>query len=259
MAQPRLPQLEPIGYRLMPGEDINSLIMPFAALTGQGGTPFNIYAQFLFESASDGLTAAGTTQATALQLSSEINRVTTVAVGSGVMLPASSPGLTVLVINSGANPVQVYGSGTDTIDGVATATGVQQMQGSNCLFVCAASGAWYTNGIGTGYAGSLPTVSYTNNITATAAGTQATAYQLTTAMSRITTVATANDAVKLPVSSGGLQIIVANAATNALNVFPQSGDTINALAANAAFSVAGGKTANFYCIAPGYWHVVLSA
>ena len=39
-------------------------------------------------------------------------------------------GLTVLVINHGANPMQVFGSGTDTINDVAAATGVSQMQGS---------------------------------------------------------------------------------------------------------------------------------
>src|SRR5260370_13342007 len=81
----------------------------------------------LRESVSDTLTAVGTTQATALALTSEINRLTTVAAGTGVSLPAAVPGLTVYVINHGANPLQVYGAGTDQIDDIATATCVTQM------------------------------------------------------------------------------------------------------------------------------------
>ena len=62
------------------------------------------------------------------------------------------------------------------------------------------------------------------------------------------------------VSAGGIQVIVANAhATNAMNVFPQTGDKINALAANAAFSVPAGKTCSFYCMGAGTWHSLLSA
>lgn len=215
-----------------------------------------------YESAADGLTAhAGGGQANATPLSKELNRVSTVATaGDSVVLPASAPGLTIIVINNGANSCQVFGLGTDTIDGVAAATGVSQMPGSSVIFTCTAAGAWSTNGIGTGYAGSLPTVSYTDAITAHAGGGQGSALQLTTVLNRITVVGTAADSVKLPVAAPGLQITVTNgAASNSANVFPSTGDQINALGANAAFALAAGKTATFYSTVAGQWHALLSA
>lgn len=219
-------------------------------------------AGLLYESSLDSLVAhAGGGQANALPLTNEVNRVTTVATpGDSVMLPPSAAGLTIIVINNGTNPMQVYGAGTDTIDGVATATGVSQMQGSNVIYVCTTAGAWTTNGIGTGYAGSLPTVSSTNGITAHAGGGQGSATPLTTVLNRVTTVATGGDSVLLPASAAGLQITVTNAAaSNSMNVFPASGETINALSANAAFAVAAGKTATFSCSVTGQWHSILSA
>ncbi len=216
----------------------------------------------LYESAADTVTAhAGGGQANATALTAEVNKVTTVATaGDSVMLPASAPGLTIFVINGSSNPMQVFGAGTDTIDGVATGTGVSQMQGSSTIYSCTTAGAWSTNGIGTGYAGSLPTVSSTNAITAHAGGGQGSATPLTTVLNRITTVASANDSVLLPASAPGLQITVTNAAaTNSMNVFPASGEIINALSANTAFGVAAGKTATFSCSVTGQWHSLLSA
>ena len=154
----------------------------------------------LYETAADNLTATGSNQAGALALTAEYSRLTTVAASTGVLLPPSAPGLDVFVINSGANPVQVYGSGTDTIDGVATATGVTQMANSNVLYCCTTAGAWYSNGIGTGYFGSLPTVSFQNTLTAHAGGGQQAASPVTTVISRYTTVATIGDSATLPVA-----------------------------------------------------------
>ena len=118
-----------------------------------------------YESSSDNITAhAGGGQTNAQQLYSEVNRITTVATsGDSVMLPpavvnqgvTNQAGLTVLVINHGANPMQVFGSGTDTINDVAAATGVSQMQGSMTFFTCTSTGKWYTQGLGEGYSGSF--------------------------------------------------------------------------------------------------------
>ena len=212
--------------------------------------------------AQDTITAhAGGGQGSATQLNAEISRITTVAnPGDSVMLPASAPGLDVYVINHGANSIQVFGAGTDTIDDVATATGVSQMIGSLVLYSCTAAGRWYSNGIGTGFSGSFPTVSFVNGLTAHAGGGQGSATPLTAAINRVTTVATAADSVALPTSAGGMQITVSNAAaSNSMNVFPASGDQINALGANTAFAVAAGKTAAFTCAVAGQWHAILSA
>lgn len=95
-----------------------------------------------------------------------------------------------------------------------------------------------------------------------AAGTtQATATALTKDNNEVTTVA-AGAGVALMTSVAGMRVFVANAqAVNALLVYPVNGGTekINALAANAAFSIPAGKNAIFFCCGVGQWYVVLTA
>lgn len=216
----------------------------------------------LFESFQDNIVAqAGGGQGNAFQLAREISRVTAVAtIGDSVKLPQAQPGLTVFVINHGANAMQVYGLGSDQIDDVAAASGVAQMAGSMCLYSCTTAGLWYSNGIGTGYSGQFPTVSYTDAITAHAGGGQGLAVPLTTVINRLTVVASAGDSVSLPKAAPGMQLVVINAtAATSANVFPFTGDQIEALGVNAAFALPGAKSATFYCTVAGQWHKILSA
>jgi hypothetical protein len=235
------------------------------AAKGVFNNNMNELADYFYEWSKDNLTAtAGGGQTNALQINGQMARIATVATaGDSVKLPASSPGLEVTLINHGANPMQVYGSGSDTINDVAAATGVSHMPGSTVLYFCTTSGQWYTEGLATGASGSLATASFTGGITAFAGGGQSSAVLLTSMVNRITTVGTAADSVKLPatvasVSIGPITVINA-AAANALAVFPSTGDAINALSANASFSVAAGKTATFYSAGAGQWHAVLTA
>ena len=55
-----------------------------------------------------GLTAAGSTQGTALALAAEVNVVGTTAASTGVLLPPSEAGDIVEVYNQGANALAVY-------------------------------------------------------------------------------------------------------------------------------------------------------
>lgn len=107
-------------------------------------------------------------------------------------------------------------------------------------------------------------VSVTNGITAFAGGGQASATQLNSAYNRVTTVATAADSVKLPVCAAqnapngsavgpGTQVWVMNTAANSLNVFPATGDAINALAANTAIAIATVTGKQFTCVVAGTW------
>jgi hypothetical protein len=211
---------------------------------------------------ANALTAhAGGGQGSALALTALINRVTTVATAAdSVKLPTSTPGLEITIINSGANRMQVFGAGTDTINGVATATGVSQLAGSVVKYTCTAAGLWFSQEVAYGVSGNLPKYSVTNAITAFAGGGQGSAVLLTTSISRVTTVATAGDSVKLPTALAGLQVTVVNAAAaNAMDVFPNTGDVINALAANTALSVAANKTIIFTCAVNGTWNSLLTA
>lgn len=59
-------------------------------------------------SVDQNLTAAGTNQATALQLTSDWNEVDTTPAGTGVLLSALQPGQSQTVFNQGLNPLLVY-------------------------------------------------------------------------------------------------------------------------------------------------------
>lgn len=213
---------------------------------------------FLIESAADSITAFATGgQTSATPLTKELNRVTTVAtVGDSVKLPASRAGLTILVVNHGANAMQVFGAGTDKINDVATATGVSQMPGSVVLYTCYTAGDWYTEGLATGFAGGLQTLSFTNSVTAFATGGQGSAVALTSMLNRITVCATAGDSVKLPASAAGMTVVVANDGAASADVFPATGDLINGLAANVQVACKAGTLLTFYCEVAGTWNVV---
>lgn len=102
--------------------------------------------------------------------------------------------------------------------------------------------------------------STTDAITAFATGGQANAVQLSSSYNRITTVGTAADSVKLPAAIAGSRIVVFNkAAANSLNVFPSTGDKINALSVNAAYAMAATKGAMFLCVVTGTWDTLLTA
>jgi len=110
-------------------------------------------------------------------------------------------------------------------------------------------------------------------LTATAGGGQSNALLLTNALNVVTTVATAADSVLLPPcvsglgpntlgygNTDGMSVVVVNAAAaNSMNVFPQTGQSINALSANTALAVAAGKNATFFCAAGGIWYADVSA
>lgn len=84
-----------------------------------------------------GISAAGTTQATATLLSSPINNVTTVASGSGVILPFVAPGYEILVFNSGANSVKVYPSTGSQLNVLGTNNGALLATNTSATYVYA--------------------------------------------------------------------------------------------------------------------------
>jgi hypothetical protein len=108
-------------------------------------------------------------------------------------------------------------------------------------------------------ASGMPVESAVDGLTAHAGGGQTNATPLTAQNNRVSTVATNGDSSVLPASVAGLTLQVSNAGTGSMNVYPAVGESINALAVNAAFAVASGKTASFTCYAAGLWHSILSA
>lgn len=233
---------------------------------GLAGAPGVVGGHWL-ENVEDGIVAhAGGGQGSAYALTMQTSRVATVATaGDSVLLPAAVIGDELLVINEGANYMQVYGTGADTVDGVASGTGVPQMAGSVVIYVCPTAGKWKTNGLASGYFGPFQTSTGANAVAAVNPGAQNTATPLAAQYSRVTTVPAAGSGVLLPATTGlplsaALPFTVTNASgANALNVYPAVGDQINALGANAAFSVAATKTCTFIATVAGQWHTLLSA
>ena len=89
-------------------------------------------------------------------------------------------------------------------------------------------------------------VSQVANTLTSAGSTQGTALALAKPINVVTTVA-ASTGVILPVALQGTRIIVRNAGANALNVYPDSGGTINALGLNSAYSLSTATSIEFFC------------
>lgn len=91
-------------------------------------------------------------------------------------------------------------------------------------------------------------INYDNatTITAFATGGQASATALTAEINNVTTVATAGDSVKLPAAVAGKHVHVKNSGATALDIFPASSDSIDALAVNLAIRIQPGSSVDFY-------------
>lgn len=99
-----------------------------------------------------------------------------------------------------------------------------------------------------------------NALTAKAGGGQSGATLCSADYNRFTTVASAADSALLPAAIAGREVVVINAAaTNAMNIFPATGENINALSANTAISLAADKTMRFFCAVNGTWNSMLGA
>ncbi len=100
----------------------------------------------LLDGGASGLTAhAGGGQGSALALTKAINSVGTVGtIADSVKLPTSVAGALVVVVNDAALALQAFGASTDTIDDVATATGIEVPGKSTAIFFCPVAGKWYS-------------------------------------------------------------------------------------------------------------------
>lgn len=104
--------------------------------------------------------------------------------------------------------------------------------------------------------------SYKSGLTALAGGGQTGATLLPAAINEVTTVASGNDSVMLPLAAPGMVLHVVNAAaSNSMQVFGNSAgsDTINGTAGSTGVAQAAGKSATYFCPVAGKWYRNLSA
>jgi len=114
------------GFRLVAGEALNQQFASPQRATQTGVTAF-----------------AGGGRTNAYKITTALTNVTTVATtADSVVLPAtaSNVGKTFQIANNGANSMQVFATGSDTINGTAGATGVAQAAGAVVSYTYLASG-----------------------------------------------------------------------------------------------------------------------
>jgi hypothetical protein len=93
--------------------------------------------------AATSLTAAGTNQATALELTNGSNGVLTVSAGSGVVLSSQArAGDSQVVYNGGANALKVYPPVGAQINGLAANAAVTLPIRTACEFHCLSTTTW---------------------------------------------------------------------------------------------------------------------
>jgi hypothetical protein len=221
-------------------------------------------------------------------LTTDNNLVTTAAANpSGVTLPTATVGRCIYITNAAANPVNVYPATGATIDALAANAAVSLPVGFTLICRAITSTAWRTvlvpqagtaaanfltsptsanlatlvsdeTGSGSLVFGTSPTITTpTITFSTTAAVTAGTNAQgqgaLTTDNNLVTTAAANPSGVTLPTATVGRCIYITNAAANPVNVYPATGATIDALAANAAVSLPVGGTILFRAISTTAW------
>lgn len=127
---------------MLPVTTISGLaVLPGAASIAPGESD-NIV---LLMSAADGLVAhAGGGQALATPITTCIARFATVAtLNDSSLLPPAVAGLELTVINSGAASMNVFPSGTDTINGAAPSAAYALAAAKQAFFSCPANGKWF--------------------------------------------------------------------------------------------------------------------
>ena len=111
--------------------------------TGPLVAPTNYAPYGITPTVASGLTAAGTTQATALALAAIENIVTTAASGSGVVLQAVAIGTQITVRNRGASALAVYPPTGGAIEALATNAAYSLATGATARFTPNTSTHWY--------------------------------------------------------------------------------------------------------------------
>jgi hypothetical protein len=198
-------------------------------------------------SVASGLTASKThTQSGAFKINAMLNTFSTVAnANDAAVLPPSFPGMSIAVINSDGNSMQVYATGSDTIQGIAGSTGVSQMANSTVFYQCTAAGAWTAPDLGVGTTGNYPTQAYQNGLVAGTTHSAAGGMAITSSIAEFDTVANTGDAATLPPAKAGMQVVVINNGANSLTIYAATallggvsgGDTINGTTSFATSSI----------------------
>ena len=183
----------------------------------------------------------------AMTVQGAITAVGTISTSGGLNSTASS------AIGSGTGTAtQSLGAGAVTSGSTKTVN----------IGTAGVSGSTTTINIGSAVSGATSTTTLNglviDSISAavSAAGTaQGTATALVSNINNVTVVATGATGVRLPTAVAGMRILIRNSdSADTLNIYPATGGTINALAANAAFTLTAGSTTELMATTATQWY-----
>jgi hypothetical protein len=115
------------------------------SVTGNTSSGNVIASTYHIRSIGTGISAAGSTQGTATAITKEINVVSTVSAGQGVILPGVA-GTVITITNSSATALLVYPASGGVINTLATNTALSIPAGATLQFVAPTATQWYTVG-----------------------------------------------------------------------------------------------------------------
>jgi hypothetical protein len=99
---------------------------------------------YVISSVGTAISAAGSTQGTGTALTKNINVVSTVLTGNGVVLPTAIAGMRITVLNTSANTLAVYPAVNGIINAQAANAAYSAPAGSKLDFVSTTTTQWYT-------------------------------------------------------------------------------------------------------------------
>ena len=107
------------------------------------GSGLNTLSVAAMTDVATGLTATGTTQATAYEVTTAKAAFTTVAAGTGAVLDdQATAGDSQLIYNGGANPLTVYPPSGASFNGLAANGGILIAPSTACEFHCLTATLW---------------------------------------------------------------------------------------------------------------------
>ena len=101
---------------------------------------------YVIRSVGTGISAAGSTQGTATAITKEMNVVSTVATGAGVVLPTAVAGMVISITNTSANALLVYPATSAAINTGSANAAYSQSAGATLQFIAPTTTQWYTVG-----------------------------------------------------------------------------------------------------------------
>lgn len=187
---------------------------------------------------------AGGGQSLATPLNLGINVVAITATGGdSVLLPDDVVGQTVIISNRGVAEVAVYPFVGDSINQQATNTPIFVFPDETYILYGDAATNWASVNIS-------PVLISNSGIVAHAGGGQTNATLVTTGLTVVNTVASANDSIRLPGNNVGQIFVVVNLGVSTLAVFPPVGSNFQGAATNVANPQATNTTEIYIGVTP---------